>query len=147
VYWDNKKHNDSDRESDANLAGYTFYREGTPPPPDYEGPGKRSGRGGPATVIGESSTVGGGTIRSDADYSIGPLNPLDTNWSQNDGNSIPPAKRKKVRWAIIAAGVLIIIAIAVGLGVGLGVGLPKQKGAHTDAVEQPSRCVKLSLSS
>lgn len=148
VYWDNKKHNDSDRESDANLAGYTFYREGTPPPPGHEGPEKRPGRGGgPAAPIGESSTVGGGTIRSDADYSIGPLNPLDTNWDPNDRNSMPPAKRKKVRWAITAAVALIIIAIAVGLGVGLGVGLSKNKGAHADAVEQPSRCVTLSISS
>ncbi|EAQ89483.1 hypothetical protein CHGG_06102 [Chaetomium globosum CBS 148.51] len=143
VYWDNKKHNDSDRESDANLAGYTFYREGTPPPPDYEGPGKRLGRGGPGT-IGESSTVGGGTIRSNGDYSIGPLNPLETNWSQNDGNNPPPTKRRKVLWAIIAAAVLVIVAIAVGLGVGLGVGLPKQKGAHADAVEQPTSSILVS---
>ncbi|KAH6854762.1 hypothetical protein B0I37DRAFT_39150 [Chaetomium sp. MPI-CAGE-AT-0009] len=145
VYWDNKKH-DSDRESDANLAGYTFYREGTPPPPDYEGPEKRLGRGGgPAAPIGESSTVGGGTIRSDGGHSIGPLNPLDTtNWSLAHGNDPPPAKRKKVLWAIIAAGVLIIIALAVGLGVGLGVGLRKEKGPSADAVEQPSSSIPVS---
>jgi hypothetical protein len=132
VYWDNKGGNDReiDRESDANLAGYTFYREGTPTPPDYEAPEKRLGHGGGLPAPGgETSTAGGGTIRSDGD------------WSLADNNDVSPARKKRVLWAIIAAVVLIVIA----LGVGLGVGLSQGKGAAADPVQAPSRFVKLSL--
>ncbi|KAK4039733.1 hypothetical protein C8A01DRAFT_36268 [Parachaetomium inaequale] len=125
VYWDNKGGNDREihRESDANLAGYTFYREGTPTPPDHEAPEKRLGHGkGLAAPVTDTSTAGGGTIRSDGD------------WSLADSNDVSPARKKRVLWAIIAAVVLIVVA----LGVGLGVGLSQGKAAAADPVQAPS---------
>ncbi|KAK4247715.1 hypothetical protein C7999DRAFT_14303 [Corynascus novoguineensis] len=137
VYWDNKKNNrDIDVESDANLAGYTFYREPTPPPPENEASEKRFGHGGSRlAAFTDSSTAGGGTIRSDGDYSHRPLNTADTaNWSAAaEDESIPPRMRKKVLWATIVAGVLILIGVAVGVGVGLGVGL-KASGGEAEPI-------------
>jgi hypothetical protein len=141
VYWDGDDDRDSNR---ASLAGYTFYREGTPPPPEYENPEKRLGYGGPPPVPGaEGSTAGGGTIASDRDFSQGPLNQGGhSNWSVADSTDAFPARARRISWTIIAVGVLILIAVAVGVGVGLGVGLPKGEGPAVEATG-PSRSVEL----
>ncbi|KAL2160987.1 hypothetical protein VTH06DRAFT_8699 [Thermothelomyces fergusii] len=139
VYWDSKKNSEEvDRESDANLAGYTFYREPTPPPPECEDPEKRVGHGRPRPAIfTDSSTVGGGTIRSDGDHSQRPLNHGEAaGWggvADHNSRVISPAARRKALWA---AGALILIAVAVGVGVGLGVGL-KAKGGATEPTDTP----------
>ena len=143
VFWDERggPDRDIDRESDANLAGYTFYREGTPTPPDYESPEKRMGyhAHGP---IAENSTIGGGTAGSDRDFNLGPLHHQDdrANWSVADSNEMSPAARKRTRWVLIALGIFVLVGVAVG--VGLGVGLSKGKGAVAAAVQTPSRSVK-----
>ncbi|KAK4096368.1 hypothetical protein N658DRAFT_436256 [Parathielavia hyrcaniae] len=131
VYWDG----DDDRDSDISPAGYTFYREGTPPPPEYEALEKHRGYGGavpPATT--EGSTAGGGTISSDRAFTPAVLSQGQTsNWSlatSNDGAS--PITKKRVLWVLIAAGVLIIIGVAVGVGVGLGLGLSRTQGSAAE---------------
>ncbi len=149
VYWDERDPDrDIDRDSDANLAGYTFYREGTPTPPDYEAPEKRNGYhghshgaslGGP---IGENSTIGGGTAESDREFNLGPRHPGDAgNWSVADSNDMSPATRKRMLWVLVIVG--IIILVGVGVGVGLGVGLSKGKGTSAKSAEVTSRSVTL----
>ncbi|KAK4151105.1 hypothetical protein C8A00DRAFT_17445 [Chaetomidium leptoderma] len=133
VYWD-------DRDNEANFEAYTFYREGTPTPPEYETPEKRSGHegGGLAPPVAESSTIGGGTIGSDRDFGLGSHNNQGhaSNWSLADSNDMSRATKKRVLWIIIAVGVLILIGV--GVGVGLGVGLAKGKGPAAEPVEGPS---------
>jgi hypothetical protein len=145
VYWDERDPDrDNDRDSDANLAGYTFYREGTPTPPDYEGPEKRNGHhghgaglGGP---IGENSTIGGGTAASDREFNLGPHHHGDNgNWSIADSNDMSTTTRKRMLWVLIAVGIFILVGI--GVGVGLGVGLSKGKGTSVKSVDVTSRFV------
>ncbi|KAL2136459.1 hypothetical protein VTI74DRAFT_3478 [Chaetomium olivicolor] len=133
VYWDDRD-NASQLTADNPPAGYTFYREGTPPPPDDEGSEKRLGYGpGLAAHVGEGSTVGGGTASSDREFNFGPRSEGGNgngnwNWSVGGSDKTSPTAKKKLLWAIIVAGVLILIGVAVGVGVGLGVGL-KSKGS------------------
>ncbi|AEO54540.1 hypothetical protein MYCTH_2297208 [Thermothelomyces thermophilus ATCC 42464] len=147
VYWDNKKNNrEVDGESDANLAGYTFYREPTPTPPEDESPEKSVGHGGPRpAAFTDSSTAGGGTIRSDGEYSQRPLNLGGAaGWSVDAGSNslvISPAARKKALWGIFAVGALILIGVAVGVGVGLGVGLKAKGGAAAEPTDTPSSSI------
>ena len=143
VYWDNKGGGkEADRESDANRAGYTFYREGTPTPPDYEAPEKGRGGRGLAAPVTEGSTAGGGTINSDRDLLPAPLDRSEIgNWSLADSNDMSPRTKKRVLWTIIAVGVFILIGIAVGVGVGLGVGLQKGEGPMAEPAGEPSRSV------
>jgi hypothetical protein len=143
VYWDNKGGGkEADRESDANLAGYTFYREGTPTPPDYETPEKGRGGRGLAAPVAEGSTAGGGTINSDRDLLPGPLEQNEMgNWSLADSNEMSPRTKKRVLWIIIAVGVFVLIGIAVGVGVGLGVGLQNGEGPMAEPAGESSRSV------
>lgn len=119
VYWD-------DRDNDANLAQYTFYREGTPTPPELEGERNDFGHGRPldASVASSSAAGGGAAAGSEHEYNNGPVSLGGTSVSDSNGNPrMSPTKKKKIIRAIIVIGVLIIIGIAVGVGVGLGVGL------------------------
>lgn len=145
VYWDNKKNKEIDGESDANLAGYTFYREPTPTPPEFEDSEKRVGHGGPRlAAFTDSSTAGGGTIRSDGDHSQRPLNLGGAaGWNggaDNNSIAISPRTKKKALWGIFAIGALVLIGVAVGVGVGLGIGL-KAKGETVKPTDIPSRFV------
>lgn len=141
LYWDEREF---DRESDANLAGYTFYREGTPTPPEYESSEKRLGDGaggGLAAPVAESSTAAGGTVASDRGFNLGhPDQGEAGNWSLADSNEVSPVTRRRLLWAIIAIGLLILIGIAVGVGVGLGVS--KGEGPAAESVQGTSRSVK-----
>ncbi|KAL2153816.1 hypothetical protein VTH82DRAFT_2491 [Thermothelomyces myriococcoides] len=145
VYWDNKKNKEIDGESDANLAGYTFYREPTPTPPEFEDSEKRVGHGGPRlAAFTDSSTAGGGTIRSDGDHSQRPLNLGGAaGWNggaDNNSIAISPRTKKKALWGIFAIGALVLIGVAVGVGVGLGIGL-KAKGETVKPTDIPSSSI------
>lgn len=133
VYWD-------DRDNDANLEQYTFYREGTPTPPEEETHEKALGHGGPPGPVAEGSAASGGVGGSDRDFSLGPLaNGEPGNWSLADSSDISPTTKRRVFWAIIGAGILLLIGIAVGVGVGLGVGLSRRQSG--EPAEDPSRYV------
>ncbi|KAH6630599.1 hypothetical protein B0J18DRAFT_106363 [Chaetomium sp. MPI-SDFR-AT-0129] len=148
VYWDDKGNGrGGDQGSDANLAGYTFYRERTPTPPDHDGSEKRRHHGGgagslvpPGSGI-ETSTAGGGTIRSDGtstvggDYSMRRLHLTDgASWGYPDNNNNrTPLKKTRRFWVVVVIGILMLIGI--GLGVGLALGLPRD---HDAAVGSPA---------
>ncbi|KAL2024270.1 hypothetical protein VTK56DRAFT_9426 [Thermocarpiscus australiensis] len=117
VYWD-------DRDNDANLEEYTFYREGTPTPPEYESQEKGLGHARLATPIAGSSATG---VGSDRAFNLRPFSRDDTGkGSLADSRDMSPATKKRVFWIVIAIGALVLIGIAVGLGVGLGVGRSKE---------------------
>jgi len=150
VYWDERRPDrDIDRESDANLAGYTFYREGTPTPPDYETPEKRlghHGHGGFGGPIAESSTIGGGTIGSERDFNLGHHND-NGNWSVAGSNGKSPSARKRTLWISIAVGILLLIGIAVGVGVGVSLNMSKGRAPAVEATQTASRFVNQKLCS
>lgn len=152
VYWDDKgTGREGDQGSDANLAGYTFYRERTPTPPEYEGSEKRHHGGGRGSLVPpgsgiETSTVGGGTIRSHdtstagGDYSMRRLHLTDgASWGHPDNNNRTPLKKTRRFWVVVVIGILMLIGI--GLGVGLALGLPKNHEATADAAGPPARSV------
>lgn len=146
VYWDERgPDRDIDRDSDANLAGYTFYREGTPTPPDYETPEKRLGHhghgGGFGGPIAENSTIGGGTIGSERDFNLGHHND-NGNWSGNGSHGKPFSAKKRTLWISIAVGVLLLIGIAVGVGVGVSLNMSKGKAPAGGSTETASRLVQ-----
>jgi hypothetical protein len=130
VYWD-------DRDNDANPEeGFTFYREGTPTPPEYEGH-EKGYEVGLAAPVAEASTVGGGTIGSERGFNLGTQGQREV--SLADSNEMSPTAKKRMLWAIIAVGVLILIGVGVGVGVGLTRG---RSAASAEPVEGPStRCV------
>lgn len=131
VYWD-------DRETDANFEQYTFYREGTPTPPEDEGHEKVLGHGAP---VAEGSAASGGVGGSDRDFNLGPRgNGEAGNWSLGGSTDLSTVTRKRAFWGMVVAGVVVLIGIAVGVGVGLGVGLSKGQGGQPG--EEPSRSVE-----
>lgn len=111
VYWAD------DRENDANLSQYTFYREPTPPP--YEDRHKKE--------YGYSASVTGGRA-SRLEDGRGSFPPEGyaregDDWSSTSSAGVVCGIRKRAFWTIIA--VIILFFIALALGVGLGVGLTK----------------------
>lgn len=126
VYWD-------DRDNDPNTSGYTFYREGTPTPPEYGSHEKGLGHGrGLAGPAGEGSTAGAGAFGSEADI--------------NQWNLPPGTQSNRPLWGmerkrLIAIVILVLICVAIGLGVGLGVGLSRGKTTGVESVPVPARFV------
>jgi hypothetical protein len=118
VYWDDR--------DETNLDQYTFYREGTPPPSDYEIHEKTLGHGDLNAPVAESSAASGGVGGS------------ERNWSLTDSNDLGPTTKNRAFWIKVAVAVLIVIGIAVGLGAGLGVGLSRPSA---QPAQQPSRSV------
>ncbi|KAH7634682.1 hypothetical protein B0T09DRAFT_10021 [Sordaria sp. MPI-SDFR-AT-0083] len=131
VYWA-----DDDREDDRRNtiisnnpddAQYTFFREGTPTPPEYNDghekglAAERAAAGG--TVAGSyaasRSTVGGSL--PPAEESRGCMGKYQQRWGL----------RRGVLWAILIAVILLVIVLP--LGVGLGVGL--SKSSKSTAIE------------
>ncbi|KAK4170435.1 hypothetical protein QBC43DRAFT_6030 [Cladorrhinum sp. PSN259] len=141
VYWDDR---DVDRESvaytanTAQLEQYTFYREPTPPPADYDVPEKHPGRGiaagGP--IVGSSSLGGAGSDRNI------PHNET-SNWSLADSREGPSKGKKRLFWIILAIGILMIIGVAVGVGVGVSMGR-KSYANSTDAAASSGTTVSAS---
>ena len=136
VYWA-----DDDREDDrrntiisnsAEDAQYTFFREGTPTPPEYNDEhekGLAAGRGAAGGTVAGSyaasrSTVGGSL--PPGEESRGCIGKYQQRWGL----------RRSVLWAIIIAAILLVIVLP--LGVGLGVGLSKSSKS-TAAKPDPSR--------
>ncbi|KAL2260666.1 hypothetical protein VTK26DRAFT_5251 [Humicola hyalothermophila] len=118
VYWD-------DRDNDVDLDQYTFYREGTPTPPELESKQNETGRAGLDPPVASGSTRAGAVAAAgDHEHNRGPLSLGGAGVSdRNGGAGMSPATKKKLIRAVIIVGVLIIIGIAVGVGAGLGVGL------------------------
>ena len=131
VYWDDRE----SRDPDANLAQYTFYREGTPTPPEHDSQDRGLGHGGLAAPVAESSAGGGGGFGSGADA----FNHSQGGTSLAESKKMAPATKKKMIRALIVVGVLIIVGIAVGVGAGFGVKLSR-KGSE-EVVEGSARFV------
>lgn len=127
VYWAD------DNENDPNASKYTFYREGTPTPPEYEEHVEKGGFGGFAAAT-SSHRPPTPPIATRGTPGIFP--PFDPG-RENDGLSsdgsqyeeIPASKKRKYRWVIILlASLFIIVPIAVGTGVGVGLRKPSSLG-------------------
>ncbi|KAK4218906.1 hypothetical protein QBC37DRAFT_164662 [Rhypophila decipiens] len=115
VYWAD------DRENEANLSQYTFLREPTPPPPDYDERHRKE--------YGYAAAVSGGRASRMEDGRAYPADGHGDDWSSTSSTRVVCGIRKRAFWIIIAVVVLFFIALA--LGVGLGVGLTKGNAPPT----------------
>lgn len=121
VYWVDE------RDNDANLAKYTFYREGTPTPPEYaeneKSAGGAAGRIPPPVAPGRPPAA-----RHDSGIPGGfpPFDPAgDSDGSLAESLDDEPPRRK-FPWLIMLGVALLVIAIVVGVGVGVGVATKRQ---------------------
>ncbi|KAK0730111.1 hypothetical protein B0H67DRAFT_560786 [Lasiosphaeris hirsuta] len=131
VYWADDRENG---ENDANLSSYTFYREDTPTPPEYDDREKAVGYGAATAAVASRVAAASGQGQGHG-HGHGNLSQFDTSGASNgssggshDGH--PRINRKRL-WIIIAIVLLCVIVVAVGVGVGLGVG--KTKRTSSDA--------------
>ncbi|KAK3372314.1 hypothetical protein B0H63DRAFT_291845 [Podospora didyma] len=156
VYWADDRDNDNDNDNDngtigngtldnQNMAQYTFYREGTPTPPEYdlrEKPPLGYGRGRDvSSTIASSSAAAGGTHSSGDFVPFGHPEHIN-NWITSSDQESPPRISKKKFWILVGVAVLLVTIIAVGVGVGLGIGMrPRGQQANNpppQAVSSPS---------
>lgn len=134
VYWDDRE----SRDPDADLAQYTFYREGTPTPPEHDSRDRGFGHGRLAAPVAGNPAAGGAGFGGD--HAFGAHRPGET--SVGDKKGMAPATRKKIIRAVIILGVLLVIGVAVGVGAGLGVGRSKKS---EEQVEGNARSVNASF--
>lgn len=117
VYWAD------DRENDANLSQYTFYREPTPPP--YDERHKKE--------YGYSASVSGGCASRMEDgrggFTPNGQGPEEDGCSSTSSVGVICGVRRRAFWVIVV--VMIIFCIALALGVGLGLGLAKGNAPPT----------------
>lgn len=114
VYWSD--------DAEANESQYTFYRESTPTPPEYDEERERAIQYSRAIGMMGHGRSSQGTIPS---FDAPPLHPF---------GSRVCGMRKGLFWAIvIITGVLLI---AVGIGTGVGIGLAKNS-AHSSSSTSP----------
>jgi len=128
VYWAD------DNDNDPNASKYTFYREGTPTPPEYD---EQHEKGAGFAFGGGAAGLGAAGAGSQGISDVFPAHGNDghsggsTHGSQPDGDGVSPSKRRKFRWVIIVFVVLcVIIPVAVGTGLGLGLKKPGSAGAQ-----------------
>lgn len=90
---------------DINPSQYTFYREGTPPPPDDGREKTFSGAWGAATPSMPDSSAA---------------------YPQSDDQGVKSERvcgiQRRLLWVVIPVIFFLILAIAIGIGVGVGVG-------------------------
>ncbi|KAK0656221.1 hypothetical protein B0T16DRAFT_31520 [Cercophora newfieldiana] len=124
VYWAD--------DNDPDGAKYTFYREGTPTPPEYEDdhvPEKAAyghGRGshGAMPILAAAAMARAATARASLPGNGGASPTFESGGSggaaeSQDGD---PASRRKYRLTVLIIA-LLLIALPISIGVGLGVGL------------------------
>ena len=149
VYW-------ADEDNDPESAKYTFYREGTPTPPeeehrDYEKSGFGGGYGGQArgavSVMAAAALARAATARAslplppnrEMDGGSPPfvLGGSDGALSMMDGPDPEPGPRRRTRWIVLTI-IALLVAIPIGVGVGLAFGLRNQStsGASSAAVSR-----------
>lgn len=123
VYWAD------DDINDANASQYTFYREGTPTPPEYEEQEKggygfgASGAGLAASGTGAAAAAGAATSSRGGNYVNIHFDPPPGSAGAEDGGSDKPRRGwRKRRWVALAL-LLLFVILPITLGVGLGVGL------------------------
>lgn len=118
VYWAD--------DNDPEAAKYTFYREGTPTPPEYEDDHTHEkatldhGRGshGAVPIFAAAAAARAATARASL-----PTPPLDsTRGSVAESQDEEPSSRRKYRWGVLVV-ILLLIAIPIAIGVGVAVGL------------------------
>lgn len=126
VFWADDRTEDRDPDNDANLSHYTFYREGTPTPPEYDEREKSPfgygiAVGGPGSEAVEAAQGDDGMfppqemVREDED---------ERSRSSGESQDSESGARKRHRWLVILVAALFVI-VPVSVGVGLGVGLNK----------------------
>lgn len=128
VYWADD--DQEDERGNAEDSQYTFFREGSPTPPEYEKglAAERAAAGGSVTgsYAASRSTVGGSL--PPAEEYRGCLGKYQQRWGI----------RRGVLWAIIIAVMLLVIVLP--LSVGLGVGLSRSsKSSSSSTAPGPSR--------
>ncbi|KAK0632937.1 hypothetical protein B0T14DRAFT_48292 [Immersiella caudata] len=120
-------------DNDPDNAKYTFYREGTPTPPEYEdGHGEKAGFGhsrgshGAVPVLTAAAIARAATARASlpGNGNASPTyNPGGMEEGSQDGE---PQSATRKRWTLLIGIALLLIAIPIAIGVGLGVGLRNQ---------------------
>ncbi|KAK3497318.1 uncharacterized protein B0T23DRAFT_402466 [Neurospora hispaniola] len=127
VYWADD--DQEDERGNAEDSQYTFFREGSPTPPEYEKglAAERAAAGGSVTgsYAASRSTVGGSL--PPAEEYRGCLGKYQQRWGI----------RRGVLWAIVIAAILLVIVLP--LSVGLGVGLSRSsKSSSSSTAPGPS---------
>ncbi|KAK3955721.1 hypothetical protein QBC32DRAFT_22850 [Pseudoneurospora amorphoporcata] len=139
VYWaddDGEDERKNDAKDNTEDSQYTFFREGTPTPPEYNDEHEKG--------LAAERAAGGGTVAGSYAASRSTV-----------GSSLPPTEesrgcigrhqqrwglRRGVLWAIIIAVILLVIVLP--LSVGLGVGLSRSsKSTATDPNPSSSQTV------
>ncbi|KAK3363233.1 hypothetical protein B0T25DRAFT_33064 [Lasiosphaeria hispida] len=120
VYWAD------DRENEANLSHYTFYREDTPTPPEFDDREKAVGYGAATAVVADRAAAAGG--RGHGNFSQFDTSGASSGSLGESQDGQPRINRKRL-WVIVAIVLLCVTAIAVGVGVGVG----KTKRTSSDA--------------
>ncbi|KAK4454717.1 hypothetical protein QBC34DRAFT_139557 [Podospora aff. communis PSN243] len=127
VYWA-PDGDDNDPES----AKYTFYREGTPTPPEYEddhvekaGFGHARGSHGAVPVLAAAAIARAATARASLPDHGHASPTYNSGGGMEEGQDGEPQSTRK-RWALLIGIALVLIAIPIAIGVGLGVGLRNQ---------------------
>lgn len=134
VYWAD------DDINEANASQYTFYREGTPTPPEYE-EHEKGGYGFGASAAG-SAAVGAGASTSNRGGNFVNIHfdpPPGSAGAEDGGSGKPRRGWRKRRWVALALALLFVI-LPITLGVGLGVGL-KNRWSGSPAPAPASRSV------
>ncbi|KAK5656427.1 hypothetical protein OQA88_4808 [Cercophora sp. LCS_1] len=148
VYWA------EDDINDANASQYTFYREGTPTPPEYEehvnekgggygfgasaagvaaaGAGAGAGAGSGAGFGSAAATSRGGNF---VNLHFDP--PPGSAGAEDGGSEKPRRSWRKRRWVVLAL-VLLFFILPITLGVGLGVGLKNRSAGSAPATSASS---------
>jgi hypothetical protein len=88
----------------GNPVGYTFYREGTPTPPEYDAHEKRLGEG---MVVAPHTT------------------PLPPEYGESERGSEEDQPRlcgvrKRIFWGVLTLVAIVLFTVAIGVGVGVG---------------------------
>lgn len=136
VYWAD------DNDNDPNASKYTFYRESTPTPPEYDEQHEKGtgfAFGGGAAGLGTAGVAGQGIADVFPARGNGGPGSGSLRGSHSDDDGVSPSKRRKFRRVIILFVVLFVIT-PIAVGTGLGVGLKKPGSA---AAQGASRFVSL----
>jgi len=120
-------------DNDPDSAKYTFYREGTPTPPEYEddggekaGFGHSRGSHGAVPVLAAAAIARAATARASLPGN-GNASPTYSPGGMEEGSQGGESQSTtRKRWALLIGIAVALIVIPIAIGVGLGVGLRNQ---------------------
>ncbi|KAK3941968.1 hypothetical protein QBC46DRAFT_87249 [Diplogelasinospora grovesii] len=164
VYWA-----DDVTDADANLeAQYTFYREGTPTPPESASDREKAGEGashgeGGVAALGQSSVA---AEFAGFGFGFDPPAAEGSNWSRgssgsgsggggggggsnsnsNSSHGNICGLSKRAFWPLVAVLALLVVGLAVGVGVGISLSRKTSEAATTATTPTPSSAFAINSS-